>query len=143
VDLNRDSRRPSSRELGRRQGGVKEHCPFRPGTQLGELLRRQYAERHAARFAPELWDAARPLYAAGNYTEAADKGRELIEARPDQPYLYFNTACCESLAGRTADAINHLRQAIEMWEGCRDMARHDSDFEAIRDEPDFQEFVGG
>jgi hypothetical protein len=95
------------------------------------------------RFAPELWwDSARSLYEAGNYAEAAAKGRELIEARPDQPYLYFNTACCESLAGQTTEAIEHLRRAIEMWDGCREMAKHDSDLDAIRDEPAFQALVG-
>jgi len=71
----------------------------------------------------------RPLYDSGRYAEAADTGRELIEARPDQGYLYYNVACCESLAGRTVDAIEHIRQAIGMWEGCRDMAKEDSDFE--------------
>src|SRR5262249_36733015 len=91
------------------------------------------------RLAPELWwDAARPLYDAGRYAGAAEKGCELIEARPDQPYLFYNTACCESLAGRTADAVEHLRQAIRMWDGCRDLARDDSDFDAIRDEPRFR-----
>jgi len=84
----------------------------------------------------------RPLYAAGRYAEAADRGGELIEARPDQAYLYFNLACCESLAGRTADAIEHLRQAIGMWE-CRDMAKEDSDFDPIRNEPAFEELVAG
>jgi len=62
--------------------------------------------------------------------------------RPDQGYLYYNVACCESLAGRTADAIEHLRQAIDMWEGCRDMAKEDSDFDPIRDEPAFEELIG-
>src|SRR5436309_6035624 len=57
------------------------------------------------RYAPELWDSVRPLYDAGRYAEAADRGLELIEARPEQGYLYYNVACCESLAGRTADAI--------------------------------------
>jgi hypothetical protein len=52
-------------------------------------------------------------------------------------------ACCESLAGRAADAIEHLRQAIGMWEGCRDMAKQDSDFDPIRNEPAFEELVGG
>ena len=96
------------------------------------------------RFAPELWwDAGRPLYQAGKYADAADVGLELIEARPDQPYLYYNVACCESLAGRTADAIEHLRRAIEMWEGCRDRAKEDADFDPIRDEPAFVELVAG
>jgi len=93
--------------------------------------------------APELWwDYGQPLYEAGKDAEAADKGLELIEARPDQPYLYYNVACCESLAGRTVDAIEHLRTAIGMWEGCRRMARDDPDFDSIRDQPAFQGLVG-
>ena len=93
-------------------------------------------------FAPELWwDDAQPLYAAGRYAEAAAKGRDLLAARLDQPYLYFNTACCESLAGEAASAIEHLRQAIEMWGGCREMALHESDLDSIRDHPTFQALV--
>jgi len=94
-------------------------------------------------FAPEMWwDSAKPLYDAGEYAEAAAKGRELIAARPDQPYLYFNTACCETLAGQPAAAIEHLRQAIAMWDGCRDMAMQDPDLAALRDDPAFQALVG-
>jgi hypothetical protein len=51
-------------------------------------------------------------------------------------------ACCESLAGRTGDAVGHLRQAIGMWEACREMAKEDSDFDPIRNEPAFRELVG-
>jgi hypothetical protein len=92
--------------------------------------------------APELWwDDGQPLYEAGQYEEAADRGRELIEARPDQPYLYYNVACCESLAGRAAGAVAHLRTAIELWEDCREMARDDPDFDALRDLPAFQDLV--
>jgi hypothetical protein len=52
-------------------------------------------------------------------------------------------ACCESLAGETADAVEHLRQTIDIWEGCREMAKTDSDFDPIRNEPAFEELVGG
>jgi hypothetical protein len=94
------------------------------------------------RFAPELWwDSAAPLYEAGRYAEAAAKGLELIDARSDQPYLYYNTACCQSLAGQTPEAVENLRRAIEMWEGCREMALQDSDFEPIRDDPAFRELI--
>jgi hypothetical protein len=68
--------------------------------------------------------------------------RELIDAHPEQAYLYYNVACCESLAGPTADAVEHLRRAIDIWEGCRGMAKEDSDFDPIRDEPAFQELIG-
>ena len=43
--------------------------------------------------------------------------------------LLYNTACCESLAGRTADAIEHLRLAIERAERFRSLAADDSDFD--------------
>lgn len=94
-------------------------------------------------FAPELWwDSARPLFEAGNYAAAAAKGRELIEIRPDQGYLYFNTACCESLAGEKDEAIDHLRQAMAMWDGFRELARTDTDLDPLRNEPTFRALVG-
>ena len=88
--------------------------------------------------APELWAPVQPLYEAGAYAEAADRARELLEKHPRQADLFYNVACCESLAGRTADAIAHLGRAIEMWDGCRDLAEHDTDFDAIRGEAGFQ-----
>jgi hypothetical protein len=94
------------------------------------------------RLAPELWEPARPLYDAGRYAEAADVGRELIAAHPGLAYLHYQVACCESLAGRTNDAVEHLRQAIDRWEGCRELAKGDADFDRIRDQPALQELLG-
>jgi len=88
----------------------------------------------------ELWEPVRPLYESGAYADAADRAGALIEANP-HPRLLYNAACCESLAGRTTDAIDHLERAIEGWEGCREMARGDSDFDLIRDEPAFRALV--
>ncbi len=90
----------------------------------------------------EVWLPINPLYAAGKYTEAADRGRELIEQHPEYAGLLYNVACCESLAGRTADAIEHLRGAIERSERFRSFAAGDSDFDPIREEPEFKELVG-
>jgi uncharacterized cupin superfamily protein len=89
-----------------------------------------------------LWAPLHPLYMAGEYTEAADRGRELIEAHPEYGTLFYNVACCESLAGRTDDALEHLRRAIELSEGMRTLAKEDSDLEPIRGEPAFRELVG-
>jgi len=91
----------------------------------------------------ELWTPLAPLYGAGEYAEVADRGRELIAAHPDNPQLLYNVACCESLAGRTDDAIEHLRRAIDrVPEQLRALAAADSDFDPIRDEPAFKELVG-
>jgi hypothetical protein len=90
----------------------------------------------------EAWELLRPLYEAREYAEVADRARELLEAHPDDTRLLYNVACCESLAGRTADALEHLGRAIELFDGIRGMANDDSDFDPIRDEPRFRELIG-
>jgi tetratricopeptide (TPR) repeat protein len=89
----------------------------------------------------ELWAPLNPLYDAGQYAEAADRGRQLVEAHPQYAGLLYNLACCESLAGRTADAVDHLGLAIDHSERCRSYAKDDSDFDPIRDEPAFKELI--
>jgi len=91
----------------------------------------------------EVWADVRPLYDAGRYAEAADRARELADAHPEYPLLAYNLACCESLAGRKAEAIAHLREAAERSERLRAYARQDADFDAVRDDPAFVEIVGG
>ncbi len=89
----------------------------------------------------ELWMPLHHLYESGQYAEAADRGRELIEAHPEYAGPLYNLACCESLAGRTEDAIKHLRLAIAQNEPFRSLAAEDSDFDPIRDETAFAELV--
>ena len=91
----------------------------------------------------ELWDPIRPLYLAGKYPEAAARGRELLDAHPDLGLLFYNTACCESLAGQPDEAVAHLARAIELWDGCRGLAQEDSDFDPLRGDPGFVELVHG
>jgi len=90
----------------------------------------------------ELWAEVHPLYEAGRYAEAADRGRELLADHSETGAVLYNVACCESLAGRPDDAIEHLRLAIERYEPLRSLAAGDSDFDPIRDRPEFNELVG-
>ncbi|HVD65664.1 MAG TPA: hypothetical protein VNB65_02095, partial [Gaiellaceae bacterium] len=90
----------------------------------------------------ELWAPLRPLYEQGEYAAAAERGRALVEAHPEYTTLFYNLACCESLAGQTTEALEHLRRSIEMSERSRAYAKGDSDFDPIRDEPAFKELVG-
>ena len=89
----------------------------------------------------ELWAPAHGLYKAGDYPAAVDCGREVVEANPQYAVPQYNLACCEALAGMTDDAIMHLRTAIELRPGLRDLAKDDTDFDPIRDEPGFRELV--
>jgi tetratricopeptide (TPR) repeat protein len=89
----------------------------------------------------EVWAPLQPLYADGRYEEAAEQGRALIEAHPHYASVFYNVACCESLAGQTQDAVAHLERAIELSPQFRDYARGDSDFDPIRSESAFGELV--
>ena len=89
----------------------------------------------------EVWNDVQPLYDAGEFGEAVERGRKLLESYPDNPRLLYNLACCESRHGETSAAIDHLRRAIERHPPLRDLARGDSDFDPIRDEPELKELV--
>ena len=90
----------------------------------------------------EVWAPLQPLYQAGDYAAVADRGRELTESGTQYPVPLYNLACCESLAGRTEDALAHLEQAIALRDGMRSYAKDDSDLDPIREQPKFKELVG-
>jgi len=91
----------------------------------------------------ELWAPVNVLFQADEYDAAADRALELVEANPQYGGLLYNLACCESLAGRTDDAIGHLREAIGRSDRYRLYAQGDSDFDPLRAEPAFAELLAG
>lgn len=91
----------------------------------------------------ELWAPFNRLYLEGCYAEAADQARGVAEAHPEYPSLLYNLACCESLAGRKQDAIEHLRLALERSNKVRSFLADDSDLDPLRDEPGFQALLAG
>jgi quercetin dioxygenase-like cupin family protein len=91
----------------------------------------------------EMWAPFNRLYREGRYAEAADGARAAAEAHPESAGLLYNLACCESLAGRPDDAIEHLRLAIDKSERFRAYAADDSDFDPIREAPAFEALVAG
>jgi tetratricopeptide (TPR) repeat protein len=86
----------------------------------------------------ELWAPLGRLYQEGRYADAADQARGVAEAHPEYPGLLYNLACCESLAGRKADAIEHLRLALARSERVRSYLAGDGDLDPLREEPAFQ-----
>jgi mannose-6-phosphate isomerase-like protein (cupin superfamily) len=89
----------------------------------------------------EVWAPVHTLYEAGEYEAAIEKARPIAEANPHYGAVLYNLACCEALAGHNEDAIGHLGTALERRPGLRELAREDSDFDSIREEPAFKELV--
>jgi hypothetical protein len=89
----------------------------------------------------EFWGPLHDMFMAGDYEGVIAKGRETIEANPQYGMPLYNLACAESLGGHPDDAVRHLGMAIERWDGARELARNDSDFDPIREEPGFEELM--
>ncbi len=81
--------------------------------------------------------AAKGVADAGDPGAAADLMQEALAEHPGNAHVLYNTACFEALAGRRDDAIAHLRAAVEASPKMREWAARDSDFDAIRDDPEF------
>lgn len=97
-------------------------------------------------YEPEGWELFAPLlplFESGRFEEAADRAQALLADDPPYSAVYYNTACAEARAGRTADALAHLRRAVELSPTLAEVARGDDDFAVLRDQPAFAEIVGG
>ncbi len=90
----------------------------------------------------ELFAPLFPLFESGDYEEGADRAQALIADDPPYGGVYYNTACFESRAGRTAAALVHLRRAVELSPSLAEAARADDDLAALRQEAEFAEIVG-
>jgi tetratricopeptide (TPR) repeat protein len=53
----------------------------------------------------------------------------------------FLLACCYAQQGEPESALEHLRRAIEEDQRNRILARHDRDFDPVRDNPEFQDLL--
>jgi tetratricopeptide (TPR) repeat protein len=85
----------------------------------------------------EHYFAAAPLLDAGRFDEGIAMIEDALLERPDNPSVLYNLACAESRAGRTADALAHLKDAVAINEKYVEIARRDPDFDNIRGEPGF------
>jgi tetratricopeptide (TPR) repeat protein len=86
------------------------------------------------------WEAmfvAYPAYQAEDWDEAIRIHEEALAERPDNAPLLFNLACMEARAGRTLDALLHLKRAVELDPKWAVDAVRDSDLDSIRSEPGF------
>jgi tetratricopeptide (TPR) repeat protein len=85
----------------------------------------------------EYWFPAGPAYRAGDYDRAAAIASEGLAEWPQHGTLHYQLACYHALAGRRADALEHLAIAVESEPRAVEWATGDSDLDSIRDDPAF------
>ena len=61
----------------------------------------------------------------------------VLAAHPEAWQGHYNAACLEALTKNRDAAIEHLRRAIELDPQAKDYAAKDSDFDWLRDDPEF------
>ena len=104
------------------------------------------AGQHGKPYQPSGWELFAPLFPlfeSGDYEEGADRAQALIADDPPYGYVYYNTACFESRAGRIDAALAHLRRAVELSPSLIELARDDDDLAPLREHAAFAEIVGG
>ncbi len=61
-----------------------------------------------------------------------------LQASPEDAIIHYNLACYWSLAGSKAQVLEYLAQAFELDPTFRELVHEEPDFDALRDDPDFQ-----
>ncbi|BAZ22408.1 TPR repeat-containing protein [Kalymmatonema gypsitolerans NIES-4073] len=76
------------------------------------------------------------------YEEAIFSCEKAIELKPDYSRAWYNRACYYALQGNIDLANENLKQAIKLGLGkCRERAKGDSDFDAIREDECFKKII--
>ena len=119
----------------------------RPGTRRGAIAAEDntfvlaVGAKPGIVFEPSLWE---DVFAAYSYAEQGklDEGRELVQQAisrsPEAWQGYYNSACIEARFGDPDKAIAQLKRSVELDnEATKKAAENDSDFDSIRDRPDY------
>jgi tetratricopeptide (TPR) repeat protein len=96
-------------------------------------------------FSPSPWERnAEGLvhFANEDWEQAVETYERFLAERPGDAGFLYNLACAESRLGRKEKALAHLRQSVEAEERFKRDAVGDTDFDAIRDEPEFSAITG-
>ena len=73
----------------------------------------------------------------GDENEGRKAMARAVAERPDAWQGQFNAACFESLTGNRDATFEHLRRAIELDPKAAEFAQKDTDFDWLRDDPEF------
>lgn len=73
--------------------------------------------------------------------DALETMQRCYRAHPDEPIVLYNIACYLTLTGDKAQALSWLGRALRMQPKLRELIAEEQDFDALRDDADFQFIV--
>ncbi|MAG94872.1 MAG: hypothetical protein CMJ48_14180 [Planctomycetaceae bacterium] len=130
-----------------------EKCPFAVNQLRGEAFqskedytsalkafRRAYAEN--PKDVDILLGMAWCYKRTGQLARSISAMEEAYHSDPEQPIVLYNMSCYFALAGNKAQSLSWLGRALRMEAGLRKLIDDESDFDSLRDDPDFQLIVG-
>ena len=94
-------------------------------------------------YEPRAWEINMEVFAMFERGEIEQAKALIVDARQeyDDAALTYNLACAEARLGDPEPAIEHLRAALEQRPGLADLAREDTDLDALRADPRFDELL--
>jgi tetratricopeptide (TPR) repeat protein len=104
------------------------------------ICERQKKARPALTEAEDFYYAAVLEKNRGNVPEAIEHLRHAAK-KNGGGHVDFLLACCYAQSGDPGTALEHLKKAIDEDQRHRILARHDSDFDPVRNSPEFQELL--
>jgi hypothetical protein len=94
-------------------------------------------------FEPSAWEwsfVAEPLKASD-----PDRSRAILaeglQVHPDAASLHYNIACVDARQGRRNQALESLATAVQLQPETARWAKEDSDFESLREDPEFRALI--
>jgi hypothetical protein len=90
---------------------------------------------------PEEHAEAMAAYNKGDYEDALAKQLVVVEKKPKDPVAHFNAGCFAARAGHADEAFEHLRRAVEINEGVKELMATDEDLDSIRKDQRFAELT--
>ena len=67
---------------------------------------------------------------------------QAYRSKPDEPIVLYNLACYFALDGNKTQALSWLGRALRMESSLRKLITDESDFDELRNDPDFQFVIG-
>lgn len=83
------------------------------------------------------------LKRTGRLPEAVQAYEAALKLHPNEALLHYNLACYQSLLGKVPEAFAALDRALAIDETFRRLAVNETDFDPVRNLPDFKKRVSG